>query len=223
MIAAATRKRLREAIAANKDPESSSRGILAARATPESTPFFWRQAASLAEVSGADAFLAHLGRSITAALQSVSESAEAARAQLRTTRAALHAAIDTRCDELEASLESAEIGKVVTLERELFAVDAALERWRADSSAVHEALASMCDADLETHYATLSSRLDDTEEQLRMLPTAVMEPPHVGLSAVPSEVLECIAGFGRVISPLAVAVADLSVKDAPAVVRPGAT
>lgn len=60
-------------------------------------------------------------------------SAEKTRIQLRDTRSALHAAIDARCDELAATIDSAELHKVASLERELVGIDAALERWRRDS------------------------------------------------------------------------------------------
>jgi len=51
---------------------------------------------------GTDAFLCQLGQSIAAALRAVPETAEASRAHLRSMRATLHAAIDARCDDLEA-------------------------------------------------------------------------------------------------------------------------
>jgi len=48
-----------------------------------------------------DAFLCRLERSIAAALLTVSGSAQAAFAELRSVRATLHSAIDARCDDLE--------------------------------------------------------------------------------------------------------------------------
>jgi hypothetical protein len=86
-------------------------------------------------VSGADAFLCHLGRSIAAALQSIRTKAEAARALLRSTRAALLSAVNSRCDELEARINDVESDKIAALERELCAVDAALECLRAERGA----------------------------------------------------------------------------------------
>jgi hypothetical protein len=59
------------------------------------------------------------------------------------------------------------VSKTAALERELISVDAALERWRADSGVVRETVASLSDADLEEQYASLSSRLDNTEAQLQ--------------------------------------------------------
>jgi len=70
---------------------------------------------------------------------------------------------------------------VSALERELVAVDAALERWRAESRAIRAESSAMSDAELMTEEAALSSRLDDLEAQLRALPTAVVEPPYLGL------------------------------------------
>ena len=64
------------------------------------------------------------------------------------------------CDALAASVDSAEASKTAALEPELVSVDAALERWRAESGAVREAASSLSDVDLEKQHATLSSRLD---------------------------------------------------------------
>jgi len=58
-------------------------------------------------------------------------------------RATLHAAIDARCDDLEAGLSRAESAKIAALERELVAVDAALERWRSETRVVQDAVASL--------------------------------------------------------------------------------
>ena len=199
---------------------STRRGVLASRIA-NTTPHFWDHAAESAGVSGADAFLLHLGRSITAALQAVAESAEAARTKLRETRAALHAAIDERCDALMANIDSAEASKTTALERELVSVDAALERWRAESAAVRDAVSTLSDADLKEQHATLSSRFDDLEAQLQSLPTAVVEPPSVGLLADTPALLASIAGFGRVLAPLPVTAADLSLEGVPSRVKPG--
>ena len=74
-------------------PPASFRSALASRVAGE-TPHFWRRAAASAGVSDVDAFLVHLGQSITAALQSVAEASAGARDQLRETRGLLHAAVD---------------------------------------------------------------------------------------------------------------------------------
>ena len=153
-----------------------------------------------------------LGRSIAASLQALTESAETARAQLCETRAALHAAIDARCDELGANIKSSESRKVASLERELV----------AESAAVREAVVSLSDADLGAQHANLSSRLDDAEAQLQRLPTAVIEPPlvPVGLLADAPALLSSIAGFGRVLAPLAITAADLRLEGVPSRVNP---
>ena len=55
--------------------------------------------------------------------------------------ATLHAAIDARCDDLEAGLTRVEATKVSALERELVAVDAALERWRSETRPLRDSRA----------------------------------------------------------------------------------
>ena len=75
----------------------SMRLALASRIA-QATPSWWLHASSSAGVSGADAFLIHLGRSITNALQSVAESAAAARSPLNDARWVLHSAIDARIE-----------------------------------------------------------------------------------------------------------------------------
>ena len=220
---AVTRKRLRDTpVEAETTAASIMRRVLASRVEP-AAPYFWRHAASSNGVSGTDALLVLLGRSVAASLHVVTESAETARAKLRETRAALHAAIDARCDELGVNIDSAESIKVAALERELFSVDAALERWRAESAAVREAVSSLSDADLEAQHATLSSHLDGMEAYLQALPTAVIEPPFVGLLADAPALLSSIADFGRVLAPLPITVADLSLEGVPSKVRPGGT
>lgn len=231
-MSGASRKRLRATALAthlgihsalhSASPADIQRGTLSARVA-QAIPTFWRRAASVAGVSGAEAFLLNLGRSVTSALHSVAESAEASRVVLQATRLALHAAIDTRCDELAARVNFVEEQKVSALERELVAVDAALESWRAESTAVREALSSLSDAELEAQFTTLSSRLDDMETQLHALPTAVMEPPVVGLSADAAALLPSIACFGRVFAPLPIMGVDLILEAISSSVQPGDT
>jgi len=163
------------------------------------------------------------GSSIASALRTVPESAEAARTQLREMRGTLHAAIDARCDDLEAGLSKAESTKIAALERELVAVDAALERWRSETRVVQEAVASLSDEELMSRHADLASRLDSLEAQLRALPTAPVEPPHVGLTMDTPALLASIASFGRIIAPLGITAADVTLEGVPSHVRPGQT
>ena len=190
---------------------ASSASSLASRVDARGIPRFWLHAASSAGIAGAEGFLVHLGRSITSALQSVAEAAEAARAQLRETRAALHAAIDARCANLMACIDSSEAMKVACLERDIIAVDAALERWRADTGAVREAVSSLSDTELAVQHAALSRRLNAMEAQLRALPTAVVEPPFMGFHD--DSPVSSIAGFGHVLAPLSITATDLTLKD----------
>ena len=208
----AARKRLRDETVDEIAGESFRR-TLASRVDGK-TPTFWRRATLAAGVTGTDAFLVHLGQSITAAMQSVSDSAEAARAQLRDARSALHAAIDTRCDELGAIIDSAEIAKAASLERELVAVDAALEFWRNDSAVVSSSLDALSDTDLASQYAALSTRLDGMEAMLQALPTTVKTPLLIKLACTAS-LMPSIAGFGIVINPLLVTASDLHLERIP--------
>ena len=143
-------------------------------------------------VSGTDESLVRLSKAITGALESVTGSTEAAHVQLRSSRAALYAAIDARCDELAAGLDSAKVNKVASLERELVTVDAALELCRSKSGAMQAAAASL--AEIEALRTTLSFNVEDAGEELRAL-------------------LSSIAGFGRVLAPLPIAAADLCLED----------
>ena len=191
----------------------SFQSTLASR-VDDNTPAFWREAALAAGVSGTASFLVHLGRNITAAMTSVGESAEGARAQLRDTRSALHAAIDMRCDELGASINATECDKVTSLERELVAVDSALESWQFESAATLEARTMWSQATLVTMYSSLADRLDVMEAQLQALPLVVETPLLVMLSQTVS-LLPSIADFGRVVTPLPVTAADLRLERVP--------
>ena len=91
-----------------------------------STPPFWRHAASAIGISGVDAFLVHLGQSVSTAIDETRASAEAARRELTSTRDALYAAIEARFVELAASINSVEERKVAALDSELVKVNGGL-------------------------------------------------------------------------------------------------
>ena len=74
---------------------------------------------------GADAYICHIGRSVSAALDAVSDSVEAARRGVREMRATLHAADSLT---LEARVNESAKAKNIALERELINVDLALDR-----------------------------------------------------------------------------------------------
>lgn len=213
------RKRVRDTAYVMGDV-TTARSSLVSRVA-ELTPHFWRDVAASAGVCGADAFLVHLGRSLTSALSSLAESSEAARAELRAMRSTLHAAVDLRCDELGACIDTAEAGKVATFERELIAVDAALERWRTATAAVRDAVSSLPDIELVEQHATLSSLLNELEAQLQLLPTFVLEPPLVGLRVDIPASLSIVGSLGNVIAPLAAAPSDLRWDDIPRRALPG--
>lgn len=199
----------RRRASAVQPPVHLIRATLASRVA--TSPLSWLHASSAAGVSGTDAFLIHLGRSVTAALESVEVSAEAAQAQLQEARASLHAAIDARCDELGVKIDSTKAAKVASLESELVGVEAALVLWRSASSNVLEALSLLPDTALEAQYASLSSDLDEMEAQLKALPTSVIETPLVGLLADAPLLLTRITSFGHVLAPLSVTAADLTI------------
>ena len=198
------------------------RAALSARVAHGAAATFWHGNAFASDVS-ADAFICGLGRHIAAALERVREAGEAAQATLVTTRAALHAAVDSRCDELESGIHSVTASKTTALELELVSVDAALERWRAESGAVRDAVSMLSDTELEEHHAMFDFRLKSMESELQRLPTAVVEPPFVGLLADTPALLSSIAGFGRVLAPLAITASDLSFVGVPKRMLPGNT
>lgn len=220
----AARKRLREgapadaastAIATLRDALKSRSDVDGSVAAP------WRAAAADAGAPNADAYLCHLGRSIGDALQTVPVHAEAARAQLRSVRAALHSAVDARCDELEGRITAAESAKATALERELCAVDAVLELLRAERGAAAEAAESLGDADLEARHAELTARLEAAEARLLTLPTSVVEPAYIGLEADLTVLMASIPDFGQVVAPRAITAAGLSLEPPASFVRPG--
>lgn len=138
-------------------------------------------------------------------------------------RAAQLAAINSRFDELEGSINTSESSEVTVLERELCAVDAALESWRVGRSAVAEAAASLDDADLEIRNAELTARLDGLESQLVNISALVIEPSRLELVVDTSALLLEIAAIGKVISPRALAATDFVYKDTLLYMRPGRT
>ena len=187
------------------------------------TPPFWRHAASALDVTGIDAFLVCLGRSVATALHDTTVSAVAAHTALQSTRAGLHAAIDARFDELAAAIDSLKSGKVAALERELVEIDRVLERWRAESAEACKLIGSLPDSELVTLQRDLSSHIDDMVSQLKALPTVVVEPPFLGFRNLSAPLLTGIADFGRVVAPLAITAADLTLESVPRIVCPGDT
>ena len=159
------------------------------------------------------------------ALHSLSDSAESSRAQLREMRAVVYAAVDSRFDEAAQEIDAAVAAKLTALERELVSVDAALEHWRGENRSFRDDVAALSDEELEAQRAALSSRLDAMEAKLLLLPTVVVEPPLVSLTASTSGVLAAIAGCVRVIVPLSITAADVALTVSPDTthVRPGTT
>ena len=219
------RKRMRDADGPTLPPElvRSLRGNLADRASADVFPAAWRAANSGAGVSDADAFLCHLGRTINEALLTVPTDSETARDHLRAIRAGLISAVNSRCDELEARISAAENTKVAALERQLCDIDAVLSQLRVERAAAAEAAASLGDAELGERHADLTARLDAAEARLLTLPTCLLEPPSVKLTADASALLHCIADFGRVVAPRSVTAADLTLEESPRYAQSGDT
>lgn len=111
----------------------------------------------------------------------------------------------------------------MALERELCAVDAALEKLRDERGAVAEAAASLGDMELLALHGELTARLDVAETQLLALPTSVVEPPCVKLVIDKSALLAGAAVFGRVLAPRAVTAANLTLESARRHAYPGCT
>lgn len=200
---------------------ASLRAALESRATADAP---WC-APAVAGVSGTDAHLCHLERSISASIQSVSVAAEVARSQLRSTRTALLFAVNSRCDELEERITTAEALKIAAPERELCAVDSVLEKLRAERAAATDAVASLGDTEFVAQHAELTARLDSADALLLALTCTVIEPRHVGLLVNEPALLASIAAFGRVLAPCAITASDLVFDGVPRwpFARPGDT
>ena len=91
------------------------RASLRHRVSDAYIPSSWIHAAASVGAAGTDAFLCHVGRSIAVSLRIVPDLAESSRSQLRSMRATLHAAVDARCDNLEARISMTESAKIVRL------------------------------------------------------------------------------------------------------------
>lgn len=198
------------------------RTALNARIAPSVCPAFWRDATAAAGVLGADQFLSHLARSTVAQIRALTKATEATRVQIREARAALHAAVEARCDRLEGDLATAEAAKVGALKRELMMFESTQERWRAERDALGEVAVSLSDAGIISQQATLVAHADGMDAMLRPLPTAPVEPPVVKLSTADMPALLAqVAGFGRVLAPRPVAALHLALTGFPRFVRPG--
>lgn len=170
----------------------------------------------------AEASFRNLGCSINAALQSISGSFEAARVKLREARAALHAAVDARCDELEMHIASIETAKASALERELVAADGAFELWQSEHTDLSRVLVAACDSELDAQHDALLSRLHGLEALLKGLPP-IVEPPCVGLLTDLPAMLSSIAEFGHLVCLPAVTAINVVPDDMPAHVQAGRT
>ena len=222
-MASKSRKRVRDDCASGPPACNSIRESLLSRAAQ--CPQLWCRAEKATSDAGIDGFLCALGRTVSEAVQSLADSAESSRAQLREMRAVIHAAVNARFEEVEQQVNAAEAAKSAALERELVSVDATLERWRSGYSTFRDDVAAISDSELKAHHAKFTSRLDAAEAELLLLPMAVVDPPIVALTASTSGVLAAITGCIRVIAPLSITAADVTHIVAPETthVRPGAT
>jgi len=146
----------------------------------------------------------------------VNETAEEARSRLQGTRAALHAAVDKRCDALLERIDTTQTTKITALERELVQIDCLLEKWRADCCAMREMLAALTDADLVNQKVSLMSRMDITES---LLPRTSGRHPQKLQYSICRQMhhLSCstIANFGQVVVPRAIRASSLTLEGLP--------
>lgn len=176
-----------------------------------------------AEEAGAHDLVRGLGASLREYIGQILEIGSDA--SLEEPRALLHAAADARCEQLTHAIESARAVKKCALEYELVAVDNTLEKYRLKAGDVREAASSLDDDTLYAQRNDLAMRLDRVGVMLQTLPTAVVEPPFVRVvnleldrmctyvftrgSYSPRTLIESV---GRVVAPLAITAADLSVE-----------
>jgi hypothetical protein len=188
----------------------------------ESLPPDWNVMAARYDVKPyVDEVLCAMGKAVAASLRSVEESAEEARQHLLSLRAALHAAIDTRFEDLLASLDAARCAKVSALERELEQVDAALERTRQEHAAAREAVASKSDSELDALSVDLTARLKDVSALLATLPHGPVEPSLLRLDLDEGALLSSIRTAGTVLAPRGMHAADVVLRDLPMYAHPG--
>lgn len=199
------------------------RAALVARSGDDSLPGPWRPAAEAAGVISADAFLCHLARSIAAALEHLASSAESAHTRLQFVRQSAGLEGKSHCDDLKASIASAECSKRTVLEHQLCEVDTALERLRAVRVASAKAAATLSDSELTAAHTELAAQFDAVDALLIDLPTAVIEIPHVGLVVDETMLMSGAMGFGRVVAPRAIIASDLTLECTPFYALPGVT
>ena len=156
-----------------------------------------------------------LGRAISSAVDEAAIAAEAARADISMLRLTLHAAVDTRCDELESSLVAAHAAKKAELESELVGVDSAITEAKREVEAVLHIVRTLVDArlsSLETDalIATLRARLDALEADIALTDPCPKEPVHLKLEVDATAIVSTINAAARIAAPRGVANADLA-------------
>lgn len=127
-------------------------------------------------------------------------------------RQTLHAAVDARVDELLAQVDGAEAYKTAALERELVAIDAALEASRTELRAVCEA---GDDDDIVARHEELAARLDTLHAELAALPLLPHEPAMISVQLDGPHLVAQISEHGVVIAPRPVSVGDVSLEGLP--------
>lgn len=100
-------------------PMTARSRILARASDPASAPPAWGAALATSGCACADELICQLSQKLAGALDALPVAAAAARAEVSAARAALHAAIDARCDELDALISTSEASKAPALERAL--------------------------------------------------------------------------------------------------------
>lgn len=155
-----------------------------------------------------------LGRAVSSALEEVAIAAEAARADIRTLRLTLHAAVDARCDDLESSLVAAHATKKAVLESELVGVDSAVTEAKREAEAVLHIVRTLVDACLpsvenDATVATLCARLDTLEAEIALTDPCPKEPVHLILDVDAAAIVSTMNVATRIVAPRGVTSADL--------------
>ena len=133
----------------------------------------------------------------------------------------LHAAIDSRIDDLLALVSQKESAKTAALEMELERLDKVLELTRREHAAVREAIESKCDDELTVVSADLTARLEAIDALLDTLPHGPVEQSLLRVDLDLGDLLSTIRTAGIVLAPRGIRATDVVVRGLPTHVRPG--
>jgi TPR repeat protein len=210
-----SRKRQREHDSANDassdvHPSASAlRDALKARIDPKTTPSLWKDAAAASGVVGTDAFLCSLGKAVAKTISTLDVSFQEGCNDVEKMRRVAHAAIDERADRLIADLTHSRDYKAAALERQLEAVDTALQSLRREHAAAHDAAEVLSDSGLIMRQHDITAHLDDVDAALRQLVTIPLESGSLSFESGLPSLISAISSCGTVHSP-AIALGELN-------------